>query len=90
MVIDMLFLNKKEKQMIAKLREEERKALEEDKARLQGGIDIALLQTMIDRAESNPGLCVEIYSHNGDHILIKSKEQFINGRRNIRSYSDRP
>lgn len=90
MVIDMLFLTKKEKQAIQEMREKERKALEEDKARLEGGIDIALLQTMIDRAESNPGLCVEIYSHNGDHILIKSKEQFINGRRHIRSYSDRP
>ena len=89
-MIDMLFLTKKEKQAIQEMREKERKALEEDKARLEGGIDIALLQTMIDRAESNPGLCVEIYSHNGDHILIKSKEQFINGRRNIRSYSDRP
>ena len=89
-MIDMLFLTKKEKQAIQEMREKERKALEEDKARLEGGIDIALLQTMIDRAESNPGLCVEIYSHNGDHILIKSKEQFINGRKNIRSYSDRP
>lgn len=85
-----MFLSKKEKQMIMKLREEEKQALKEDVARLENGIDVALLQTMIDRAENNPGLCVEIYSHNGDHILIKSKEQFINGRRNIRSYSDRP
>lgn len=85
-----MFLSKKEKQMIMKLREEEKQALKEDVARLENGIDVALLQTMIDRAESNPGLCVEIYSHNGDHILIKSKEQFCNGRRMTRSYSDRP
>ncbi len=85
-----MFLSKKEKQMIVELRESEKKALEEDVARLGKGIDVAVLQTMIDRAESNPGLCVEIYCSNGDHILIKSKEQFCNGRRMIRSYSDRP
>lgn len=86
----MLFLSKKEKQMIEKLREEELRALKEDIVRLEGGIDIAVLQAMIDRAESNPGLCIEIKTATGDHILIKSKEQFVNGRRNIRSYSDRP
>ncbi len=89
MVIDMLFLTKKEKQAIQEMREKERKALEEDKARLEGGIDVAILQTMIDRAESNPGLCVEIHTGKGDHILIKSNEQFVNGRK-TRSYSDRP
>lgn len=76
-----MWLSKKERQMIKQLREQEEQALKDDIIRLDGGINTAVMQAIIDRAEDNPNLVVEIHTTNGDRILIKSHEQTFNGRR---------
>lgn len=76
-----MWLSKKERQMIKQLREQEERALKDDIIRLDGGINTAVMQAIIDRAEDNPNLVVEIHTTKGDRILIKSHEQTFDGRR---------